>query len=157
MFQLFFLSPEIQSRVRPSHRHLHTAECLGKVWGRGGGKADTGGSFGWISWLSGSTELNLLMTGSFMTCILPACLTSTSTSNLLFLPHNPTAHISHPHRESRLHSHPLAFSPDSQVDFYLMTLPMPFSLCEALLFPFTYLVDSQVFLESKLKHYPHLF
>lgn len=53
-------------------------------------------------------------------------------------PRSHCPHITHTHTEARLHSHPLAFSPDSQVDFYLMTLPMPFSLWEALLFPFIY-------------------
>lgn len=72
-------------------------------------------------------ELNLLMTGSFMTCILPACLTSTSTFNLLFLPHDPLPTY-HTHTQRLEALTPTRFSPDSQVDFYLMTLPMPFSL-----------------------------
>lgn len=60
------------------------------------------------------------------------------------------------HSQAMLESHPLAFSTDSYILLYLMTLHMPFSLRESLLLPFIYLVGSQVFLESKLKHYLHI-
>ena len=62
----------------------------------------------------------------------------------------------HTHSQAMLESHPLAFSTDSHILLYLMTLHMPFSVCESLLLSFIYLVGSQVFLESKLKHYLHI-
>ena len=116
MLQLFFLSPEIQSRVRPSHPPP-SYSWMSNKW-----KADTGGSFGWISWLSGSTELNLLINRLFYdlhsTCLFDFNfnLQPLIPSPLSHCPHITHTHT-HTHTEARLRSHPLAFSTDSHAVF----------------------------------------
>ena len=61
----------------------------------------------------------------------------------------------HTHTHTILQSYPLSFSTDSCI-FYFVTLHIPFSLHESPQLPIIYLVGSQVFLESKLKHHLHI-